>query len=160
MSRYLPLLVSILLALGAGLIGSAFTFAEIPTWYASLVMPAIAPPNWVFGPVWTTLYILMGIAAWMVWKAVVHTEGGRRAKRVALGVYVFQLALNTLWSLIFFGLHALGLALVELVVLWAAILATMVAFFPISRTAAWLLVPYLVWVSFAGYLNYSFWLLN
>ena len=156
MNTYFSLALSILLSLAAGAIGSVFTYSEIPTWYASLVRPDIAPPNWIFGPVWTTLYILMGTAAWLVWKA----DAVRTAKRRALLVYALQLALNTLWSFIFFGMHALGLALVEICALWLAIAATIYFFYPISRTAASLLVPYIAWVSFASFLNYTLWMMN
>ncbi|MEN9412949.1 MAG: hypothetical protein RLZZ342_36 [Candidatus Parcubacteria bacterium] len=155
-SRYVSLVASILLALGAGAVGSVFTMSEIPTWYASLVQPWIAPPNWVFGPVWTTLYILMGTAAW-----IVYTQEKNAARRhESLALYALQLALNTLWSIIFFSLHALGLALAEIMLMWLAIAATMWAFARTSRTAAWLLAPYLAWVSFATYLNYLYWMLN
>jgi tryptophan-rich sensory protein len=156
MNTYFSLALSILLSLAAGAIGSVFTYSEIPTWYASLVRPDIAPPNWVFGPVWTTLYILMGTAAWLVYTR----EKDAVRRRESLALYVLQLALNTLWSIIFFSLHALGLALAEVVLLWIAIVATLWAFARTSRIAALLLVPYLAWVSFAGYLTYSFWLLN
>ena len=156
MNTYFSLALSILLSLAAGAIGSVFTYSEIPTWYASLVRPDIAPPNWIFGPVWTTLYILMGTAAWLVWKA----DAVRTAKRRALLVYALQLALNTLWSFIFFGMHALGLALVEICALWLAIAATIYLFYPISRTASYLLAPYLAWVSFASFLNYTLWMMN
>ena len=156
MNTYFSLALSILLSLAAGAIGSVFTYSEIPTWYASLVRPDIAPPNWIFGPVWTTLYILMGTAAWLVWKA----DAVRTAKRRALLVYALQLALNTLWSFIFFGMHALGLALVVICALWLAIAATIYLFYPISRTASYLLAPYIAWVSFASFLNYTLWMMN
>lgn len=158
--NYLSLGLSILIALAAGAVGGLATYSEIPTWYAGLAMPSIAPPNWVFGPVWTTLYILMGIAAWLVWKAQVYAEGERRAKRAALGAYALQLVLNTLWSFMFFGLHALGLAFAELVALWFSIAACIYLFSRFSRTASILLLPYIAWVSFAGLLNYLFWLMN
>lgn len=140
----------------AGIIGSVFTAPAIPVWYASLVKPALNPPSWVFGPVWTTLYALMGIAAFLVWKKGLD----RKNVRIALGAFIGQLILNTLWSILFFGLQSLGGALVEIVFLWLAILATIIAFFNISKTAAWLLAPYLLWVSFAAYLNFALWTLN
>lgn len=149
------LLLSVLVALSAGAVGSAFTFAAIPGWYAALVRPDIAPPNGVFGPVWTTLYVLMGIAAWLVYE---RTAGA--ARRRALSLYALQLILNAGWSVVFFGLHMLGLALVEIALLWLAIAATIADFARVSRAAAWLLAPYLAWVSFAAYLNYLFWALN
>lgn len=141
----------------AGVIGSLFTAPAIQSgWYATLSRPAVAPPSWVFAPVWTMLFALMGVAAFLVWKRGLH----RKEIKIALGIFVGQLALNTLWSVIFFGLHNPGGALVEIIILWFAILATIIAFAKISRPAAWLLVPYIVWVSFAGYLNYWIWRLN
>lgn len=140
----------------AGIIGSVFTAPAIAGWYTTIVKPELNPPAWVFGPVWTTLFALMGIAAFLVWKQGLE----RRDVRIALGIFVGQLALNTLWSILFFGLQSPGAAFVEIVILWFAILATIVAFARISRPAAWLLVPYILWVSFASYLNFSIWMLN
>lgn len=140
----------------AGIIGSVFTVSSIPIWYASLIRPGFSPPNWIFGPVWTTLYALMGIAAFLVWRKGLPNKD----VKVALGLFLGQLVLNSLWSIIFFGLQNPGAALVEIIFLWLAIVATIVAFARISKLAAWLLVPYILWVSFAAYLNYSIWLLN
>ncbi len=140
----------------AGIVGSVFTVSSIPTWYAGLVRPDFAPPNWLFGPVWTTLFAFMGIAAFLVWKKGLQ----HRDVKIALGIFVVQLAFNTLWSIMFFGLRSPGVALIEIVLLWLAILATIITFAKISKTAAWLLMPYILWVSFAGYLNYSIWMLN
>lgn len=149
-------IISIIIAQLAGIIGSLFTTPSIPTWYAGLAKSSLNPPSWVFGPVWTLLFALMGIAAFIIWR-----QGRqRREVKVALGIYVGQLVLNTAWSIIFFGLHAPAIAFVEIIILWLAILATIIAFGRISRTAAWLLVPYILWVSFATYLNYSIWILN
>lgn len=147
------LAVALALPQAAGLLGSVFTASAIPTWYTTLVRPEIAPPNWVFAPVWTTLFLLMGIALFLVWRSTSR-------KRVAMVLFFVQLALNVLWSVLFFGLHSVSLALVGVGVLWVAIAATAVAFYKISRTAAWLLLPYLLWVSFAAFLNYRFWVLN
>lgn len=150
------LVASITLSEFAGVVGSFFTVSSIPTWYASLVKPEFVPPNWIFGPVWVTLYAFMGIAVFLVWrKGLQYKE-----VQVALGIFLVQLVLNTLWSIIFFGLQNPGAALVEIVLLWLAILATIVAFTRISKVAAWLLLPYILWVSFAGYLTYSIWTLN
>ena len=124
-------------------------------WYAQLQKPALTPPDWVFGPVWTLLYLLMGVAAGLVWQKV-----GLRQARVALGLYLVQLALNAAWSWLFFGLHWPGWALVDIGLLWLAIAATIAAFSRISVAAAWLLAPYLAWVSFASYLNFMLWRLN
>ena len=140
----------------AGVIGSLVTFPSIPSWYAGLVKPELAPPNWVFGPVWITLFTLMGIAAFLVWQ-----KGRRRkATRPALMVFFAQLMLNSMWSVLFFGLQDPRAAFVEIVALWGAILAMILLFWRIHKTAAWLLIPYILWVTFAGYLNYAIWLLN
>ena len=156
MNNTLKLIIAIVVSELAGIIGSVFTTPSIAGWYAGIVKPALNPPAWVFGPVWTILFALMGIAAFLVWKKGLD----RRDVKIALGTFLGQLVLNTLWSIIFFGLHSPGGALVEIVFLWFAILATIVAFYKISRPAAWLLVPYILWVSFAGYLNFSIWQLN
>ena len=150
------LVISIVVAELAGIIGSLFTTPSINGWYAGIIKPALNPPAWVFGPVWTTLFAMMGISAFLIWK-----EGlDRRDVKITLGIFIGQLVLNTVWSIIFFGLHNPGGALIEIVFLWLAILATIIAFAKISRPAAWLLLPYILWVTFAGYLNYSIWNLN
>lgn len=152
----LKLAISVALPLLAGFVGSIFTTPSIQGWYANIVRPALNPPSWIFGPVWTTLFVLMGIAAFLVWKKGCE----KRGVRLALGLFLFQLVLNSLWSIIFFGLHNPGWAFVEIVALWLAILATIIAFARVSRPAAWLLVPYIMWVSFASYLNYQIYVLN
>lgn len=140
----------------AGIIGSIFTAPSIPTWYVGIVKPSLNPPAWIFAPVWTTLFALMGIAAFLIWK-----KGLRRKEvKIALSIFVGQLALNTLWSIIFFGLHNPGAALIEIVFLWLAILVTIITFRRISKAAAWILLPYIIWVSFAAYLNLMIWMLN
>ncbi|MDZ4243482.1 MAG: TspO/MBR family protein [Candidatus Doudnabacteria bacterium] len=147
--------------MSAGAIGSVFTAPSIAGWYAGLVRPALNPPAWVFGPVWTTLFALMGVSAWLIWKRLdSRLRGNDKRIKIALGIFLGQLVLNTLWSIIFFGLNSPGGALIEIVFLWLAILATIVAFYKISKPAAWLLVPYILWVSFAMYLNYAIWTLN
>lgn len=156
LSDSIKLIVAVVVSELAGIVGSVFTAPSIGTWYATLTKPAINPPAWVFGPVWTTLFALMGIAAFLVWKKGLE----RRDVKIALGIFAAQLVLNTLWSIIFFGLHSPGGALIEIVFLWLAILATIIAFAKISRPAAWLLAPYIAWVSFAGYLNFLLWTLN
>ena len=145
----------LVLTFGAAAIGTMATTPAIDDWYRRLEMPALTPPSWVFSPVWTLLYVLMAIAAWIVWR-----RGGLHRARLALSLFLIQLALNAGWSIIFFGMRRPGLALVELAVLWVAILATLIAFSRWSRTAAWLLAPYLAWVTFAGYLNWGIWRLN
>lgn len=124
-------------------------------WYASLQKPSWNPPGWIFGPVWTALYTMMAAAAWMVWR-----RGGWEKQRKPLLVFLVQLALNTLWTPLFFGLHQPGLAFAEIVLLWLAIVATIVVFRPVSGAAMLLLVPYLAWVSFAAALNFTLWRLN
>ena len=156
MNNTLKLITAIAICELTGILGSVFTASSVSTWYTTLIKPAFAPPNWVFGPVWTTIFALMGVAAFLVWRAGLH----RRDVRIALAIGVAQLVLNFLWSVIFFGLRNPGAAFVEIIILWLAILATMIAFARVSRTAAWLLVPYIVWVSFAAYLNYSIWIAN
>ena len=130
-------------------------FVQPAGYYAELIKPSWAPPGWLFGPVWTALYLMMAVAAWLVWR-----EGGWRAQRAPLTLYLVQLALNALWTPLFFGLRNPGLALAEIVLLGAAIVLTSRAFRPVSRLASWLLVPYLVWVVFAAALNFAIWRLN
>lgn len=153
---WIVLVCFIALSQGAGLIGSIFTAPAIGDWYATLAKPDLAPPSWVFAPVWTTLFALMGTAAFLIWKRGLE----QKRVRVALGIFLLQLVLNTLWSVIFFGLRSPGGAFIEIVLLWLAIAATIIAFAKISRLAAWLLAPYILWVSFAGYLNLMIWTLN
>ena len=162
-NKFSKLIIAIAISELAGLVGSVFTLPSIPAWYATLTRPEIAPPNWVFGPVWTTLYALMGISLFLIWKQHPYKLEFVRMLRVwkwAIALFFIQLVLNTLWSIIFFGLQSPGVALVEIVFLWVAILATIITFYKISHPAAWLLVPYILWVSFAAYLNYAIWLLN
>lgn len=153
--NFIYAIISILIAQAAGILGSVFTASNVGGWYTTLAKPELNPPAWVFGPVWTTLYTLMGIAAYLVWRKI-DAPGAK----LALTLYGVQLALNALWSILFFGLHSPGGALVEVVFLWLTILATIIAFAKISKSAAWLLVPYILWVSFAMYLNYMLWMLN
>jgi benzodiazapine receptor len=150
------LVVSIVASLAAGAIGSIFTGPAILTWYTTLVKPPFNPPNWIFGPVWTLLYVLMGVAAFLVWRK----GTGNRQIRLALVVFLVQLVLNTLWSVAFFGLASPLYGLIVISVLWVAILVTIVLFFRISEVSSILLWPYLLWVSFATVLNSSIWLLN
>lgn len=156
--RIVKLAVAIGVCEMAGLVGSIFTLSAIPTWYASLVKPAFSPPNWVFGPVWTTLYAFMGVSLYLVW--VNRSSKKTPDRKKGIGLFFIQLVLNTLWSIIFFGLRSPILALIEIVVLWVVLALTVKQFSIISKLAAYLLLPYLVWVTFAGYLNYQIWLLN
>jgi benzodiazapine receptor len=154
---FLRLAACILICQAAGALGSVFTVKSLDVWYASLVKPSFNPPGWVFGPVWTALYILMGIAAWLVWRSGSLAEP---PVRNALLLFLVQLSLNALWSFLFFGLRSPLLALADILALLAAILATIAAFRPISPMAARLMVPYLAWVSFATVLNAAIWKLN
>lgn len=155
--RFLGIILSIIIAETAGLIGSLATFKAIPDWYATLNKPFFNPPNWLFGPVWTILYALMGIAIYLVWEKR-HTDKKQYGKAVSW--YILQLILNSLWSIIFFGLKTPWIALVEVIILWYAILQTIVNFKKISGTASQLLYPYIGWVSFAALLNLAIGLLN
>ena len=150
------LVLCVVACLGAGAIGSIFTQQAIPTWYATLEKPAFNPPNWVFMPVWTFLYILMGIAAFLVWRRGLEN----RQVRIALIFFLVQLILNASWSFFFFGLQSPLYGLIVIVVLWVAVLFTSLGFYRISRAAGVLMWPYLLWVTFAAVLNESIWLLN
>jgi len=146
----------IFLCLSAGGIGSAFTASAIPEWYATLAKPSFSPPNWIFAPVWTLLYILMGLAATIVWEKGLRTPG----VRTALVAFLSQLILNMLWSVLFFGLRSPLYGLVDILFLWAMILVTIAQFSRISIPAALLLLPYILWVTFAAGLNLGIFLLN
>lgn len=139
----------------AATVGGAATSRSVDNWYRTLEKPSFNPPRSVFGPVWTVLYIMMGIADYLV-----DTNSSGEKRENARRIYKIQLGLNSLWSVLFFGLRAPGFALVEIVALWTAILMTIRAFWPISRIAAWLLVPYLLWTTFASALNAAIWWKN
>jgi tryptophan-rich sensory protein len=154
--RAIQAIVAIGICLVAARIGSAFTLPAIPTWYASLAKPALTPEAWVFAPVWTVLYTLIGVALYLVWSKGWKQNG----VPVAVGVFGVQLFLNVLWSYAFFVLQAPFLALTVILLLWIAILLTIVAFYRVSTPAAALLIPYLIWVTFAAYLNHGIYILN
>lgn len=137
-------------------IGSAFTLPSIPSWYAHLNKPFFSPPNWIFGPVWTILYFLMGLSLYLIWNKNLKNK----KKDKAMKIFIFQLILNLLWSLVFFGLHQPLLAFVTIIALWISIFMTIKSFYKVSRIAAHLLIPYILWVSFASILNFSIWILN
>jgi benzodiazapine receptor len=153
--QWLGLAVSLIICFTAAGIGEALTSSSLADWYPGLAKPAWNPPDWVFGPVWTVLYALMAIAAWIVWRAA----GWRRASR-ALGLFATQLTLNVLWSGLFFVRQNPGAAFLDVLLLWLAILATLVLFWRIDRNAGALLAPYLAWVTFAAVLNFAVWQLN
>lgn len=140
----------------AGLLGAAAVAPAVPSWYAGLLLPPFAPPSWVFGPVWTVLYALMGAAAFLVWRSGAE----RAAIRSALRAFWAQLALNAAWTPIFFGLRRIDLALIEIVVLLAAVAVTARRFARVRAAAGWLLAPYLLWVAFATMLTWAIWIRN
>jgi len=152
----IKLVVSILACFAAAGIGSLFTFKAIPSWYAGLKKPPYTPPNWAFGPVWTALYILMGISVFLVWQKGLATNGALPA----FTLFWIQLTFNAVWSIIFFGMKSKGGGVITIIVLWLLIMATMIASFGVSGWAGALLIPYIVWVSIASYLNIGVWLLN
>jgi len=143
------------LCFGAAFLGSIFTTPSIPTWYEGLIKPSWTPPAWLFGPVWSVLYLMMALAAWLVWR-----RGGLTSTRGPIILFLVQLGLNLAWSFLFFGLRQPGLAFAEIVLLWCAILTTLVVFWRRFAAAGWLLLPYLLWVTFAVVLNYTLWRLN
>lgn len=151
----MKLLFSLIITLAVGGIAGFATATAISTWYATLNKPFFNPPNWLFAPTWTLLYILMGIALYLVWRLPASVMRNK-----AMGTFFAQLALNFAWSFIFFGFHQIGFALLEILLMWAAILITINQFAKLQKTAALLLVPYLLWVSFATVLNFSIWHLN
>ncbi|WP_321420587.1 TspO/MBR family protein [uncultured Methanomethylovorans sp.] len=150
------LLISILLCQFTGLLGALFTTPAIPTWYATLMKPSFVPPSWTFSVVWTLLYMLMSIALYLVWEKGLEKADVKKA----MGVFGIQLFLNFMWSVLFFGLRSPLYGLDGIVVLWVAILVNIWLFYRISKPAALLLVPYILWASFAAVLNYSIWVLN
>ena len=152
---WLGLIVLLVICFAAAGIGGAVTTPKIATWYAALAKPSWNPPNWIFGPVWSVLYLCMAIAAWLVWR-----QCGLAGAATPLALFAVQLVLNLAWSWLFFGFQNPGLAFVDIVLLWAAIAATMVAFWFRSAIAGILFVPYLAWVSFAAMLNFVVWRLN
>jgi benzodiazapine receptor len=150
------LVISILICQCAGFVGSFFTRPSIPAWYTTLERPVFTPPNWIFSPVWITLFLLMGISLFLIWR---RGLAGKKV-RVALSFFGVQLLLNILWSVLFFGLRSPLAGFIDIVVLWVAIVLTIFYFFKISKVAAILLLPYIVWVSFASALNFFIWRLN
>jgi len=154
---WLSLAAAILAVEIVGASGAFFTAQGLGPWYESLQQPALAPPSWVFGPVWTSLFALIGVALWLVWR---RYDEAPQPTRLALGVFTVHFLFNLGWSAVFFGMREIGWALVVIAVLWLLIVKTMWAFHRVDRQAAALLVPYLIWVTFAAYLNYQFWVLK
>ncbi|MFZ9388432.1 MAG: TspO/MBR family protein [Chitinophagaceae bacterium] len=155
MNKTAKLFISVLLPVLVGAISGFFTATGVGSWYKTINKPSWNPPGWVFGPVWTTLYILMGIALFLIWRTAES-----KSRNMAIALFGVQLTLNFFWSFIFFDQQQIGWALVEIGVLWLFILFTIFAFAKINKTAAWLLVPYISWVSFASILTYTIWRLN
>ena len=150
------LIAAILVCEFVGILGSVFTIPSITTWYAALQKPSFSPPNWLFGPVWVLLYALMGISAYLIWDKGIRKKG----VKTSLKLFSLQLILNFMWSILFFGLKSPLLGLIEIALLWIAILATIMKFARLSKEAAVLMVPYILWVSFAAVLNLYVWMLN
>jgi len=155
--QIIKLVVSLAICFGTSGLGAVFVTGDsIDNWYSQLQKPDISPPDWVFGPVWTILYLLMGISVFLVWNKGLHCP----KVKLAIGLFLVQLALNAIWTPLFFGFHLILPAFIEIVLLWSAILATMLAFKRISTVAGILLLPYLIWVSYAVILNGAIWYLN
>jgi translocator protein len=155
-SSVIRFVISLLACLAAGGIGSLFTFKAIPTWYRGLQKPAFTPPNQAFGPVWTALYVLMAVSVFLIWQPGLSSGNSL----LAFTLFWVQLVFNALWSVVFFGLKSKGGGVIIIILLWLLILATIVASFRVSGWAGALLVPYIIWVSIASYLNIGVWLLN
>jgi translocator protein len=155
MNPFIKLIISLVLPLGAGAIAGIFTAKAIPVWYATLNQPSFNPPNWVFGPVWTALYILMGISLFLIWKL----DPGKN-RNVAIFAFFLQLALNFAWSFIFFYFNMLGLALFEIILLWMSIVIMLVLFYKLRPLSAYINIPYLLWVTFAAMLNAAYYFIN
>jgi len=147
---------AVLMSLAAGAIGSAFTVTGINSWYQYLVKPSFNPPNWVFGPVWTTLYILMGISLYLIWKDGLKKDFVKNS----FLLFILNLVLNSFWSIAFFGMQNPALAFIVIILLWLVILGLIIRFYKINKLASYLLIPYILWVSFASVLNFSIWQLN
>jgi tryptophan-rich sensory protein len=154
-SHIIKLIISILLPLSVGAIAGMFTSQAVPIWYASLNRPCFSPPNWVFGPVWTSIYILLGISFFLIWK-----EKASKERDLAIKVFSIQMLLNFAWSFLFFYFNLIGVALIEIILLWISIAAMIYLFYKIKPFAAYLNIPYLLWVSFATILNTGYYFLN
>lgn len=154
-SNIIKLIFSLILPLSIGAFAGMFTSKAIPVWYATLNSPSFNPPNWLFGPVWTTLYILMGISFYLIWKQEKSEE-----RNFAMLAFLIQLALNFAWSFIFFYFNKIGFAFAEIVLLWLSIVLMIIRFYKIKPITAYINIPYLLWVSFASMLNLSYYLLN
>ena len=155
MKRFRKFAASLAVCFGAGAVGGLFTGTSVNSWYPRLIRPEFAPPNWVFAPVWNSLYLLMAVSLYFIW-----SSDGQKTKRLALLAFAFQLFLNMAWSAVFFGLRSPAGGFLVILILIAAILWNIFLFGRISRKSALLLLPYLCLVGFASYLNYGYWILN
>lgn len=154
-SHIIKLIISILLPLSVGAIAGMFTAQAVPTWYASLNRPSFNPPNWVFGPVWTFLYILLGFSFFLIWKL----ENSKQ-RNLAIWAFSIQLLLNFIWSFLFFYFNMIGIALIEIILLWLSIVFMLYSFYRINHLSAFINIPYLLWVTFATILNAGYYFLN
>lgn len=154
-NQILKLLTSLVLPLGLGSIAGLFTAKAVPEWFAALNRPSFSPPNWLFGPVWTTLYILLGISLFLIWK-----QSPGKERNLAIFVFLLQMVLNFAWSFIFFYFNMIGFALIEIILLWISIVIMIVLFYKIKPMAAYINIPYLLWVTFATILNAGYYFLN
>lgn len=156
MKPFVKCIISIAIPLAIGGVSGFFTTEGVATWFTTVNKPSFNPPNWLFAPVWTALYIMMGIGFFLIWKS----NAAATLKNKAIRIYFIQLSFNFLWSFLFFYMHQPGWALLDILLLWVSIILTMFAFRKVSVAAPWLLLPYICWVSFATLLNYSIWRLN
>lgn len=154
--QFIPFVICLIIPLAIGAIGGLLTMESVKTWYTTLNKPSFNPPNQIFGPVWSTLYVLMGISSYLVWKERKSFTG----YKWAVGLYFLQLILNLMWSFLFFYQHQIGFALIEIIILLITIIATAVIFYRVNKAAGLLFIPYILWVSFASYLTYSIFILN
>ncbi len=155
MKNYLKLIISLLIPLLIGYASSLFNIAALANWYPTLTKPTFNPPSAIFGPVWTILYLMIGLSLYFLW-----TARTKREKKTAYIFFTVQLILNFFWTFIFFGLNKIFPALIEIIILWITILLTIIYSYKISKKSAYLLIPYLLWVTFATILNFAFWILN
>jgi benzodiazapine receptor len=156
MNKILLLVICIIICLAAGFIGSLFTTTGPGSWYSNIQKPSFNPPGWIFGPVWTLLYILMGISLYLIWQKGIADPH----IKIALLIFAVQLVLNILWSILFFGMRSPMLGLIGITLLWVFILLTIINFYPVSKPASFILIPYILWVSFAAVLNFAIFRLN
>lgn len=155
--KTLKFIISIVICQAAGFFGSLFTTPKIATWYQGVTKPSFNPPNYLFGPVWTLLFILMGISLYIIW---ISKFKDRTYKKEVITIFAIQLVLNIFWSILFFGFESPMLAFFEIIALWVSIFATIIGFYKISKIASLILIPYILWVSFASVLNFFIWKLN